>query len=163
MSYQIQGLSPEPFLPLYGLSDAALLQRCAKRYTADTKPGFPDRIELRDVEPGETVILVNHVHQGALTPYHASHAIFVREGAEFARVFRNEIPEVLRSRAISLRAFDAEHWMIDAELVAGTDLEASITNLLANPQTQYLQAHFAQRGCYAARITRGSEATEARS
>jgi hypothetical protein len=155
MNFQIQGLSPEPFLPLYGLSDVALMQRNARRYTADAKPGFPDRVELRDVELGETVILVNHVHQGALTPYQASHAIFVREGAEIALVLRNEIPEVLRSRAISLRAFNAEHWMIDADLTAGVDLEAPIERLLGNPQTQYLQAHFAKRGCYAARITRG--------
>jgi hypothetical protein len=155
MHFQIQGLSPEPFFPLYGLSEAALAQRLAKRCIADAKPGFPDRIELRDVEPGETVILVNHIHQGALTPYQASHAIFVREGAESTCVLRDEIPEVLHSRTISLRAFNAEHWMIDAVLAEGAHLEAPIARLLANPETQYLQAHFAQRGCYAARISRG--------
>ena len=42
--------------------------------------GFPDRIELRDAEPGERLILVNYVHQPADTPYRASHAVFVLEG-----------------------------------------------------------------------------------
>ena len=154
MNFQIQGLSPEPFLPLYGLSDERLEQQHARRYIANAKPGFPDRIELRDVEPGEAVILVNFVHQAARTPYQASHAIFVREGAERAQVFSNEIPELMRTRPISLRAFSAEHWMLDADLASGAALESLIQRLLYDPQTAYLQAHFAKRGCYAARITR---------
>ena len=154
MNFQIQGLSPEPFIPLYGLSDERLEQQNARRYIANAKPGFPDRIELRDVEPGEAVILVNFVHQAARTPYQASHAIFVREGAERAQVFSNEIPQVMRIRPISLRAFSAEHWMLDAELASGVALEALIQRLLSDPQTDYLQAHFAKRGCYAARIIR---------
>ena len=82
MDFRIQGLSPEPFLPLYGLSDEELANRSAKRYIASVKPGFPDRIEMRDAEHGEHLILVNYVHQPADTPYRASHAVFVLEGAE---------------------------------------------------------------------------------
>ena len=52
MDYRIQGLSPEPFLSLYGLSDEELASRSAKRYIANAKSGFPDRIEMRDAEPG---------------------------------------------------------------------------------------------------------------
>ena len=59
MDFRIQGLSPEPFLPLYGLSDEELANRSAKRYVASAKSGFPDRIEMRDAEPGERLILVN--------------------------------------------------------------------------------------------------------
>jgi hypothetical protein len=61
MDYRIQGLSPTPFMPLYGLSDDELAGRNAKRYIADSKPGFPDRVEMRDAEPGERLILVNYV------------------------------------------------------------------------------------------------------
>jgi hypothetical protein len=41
----------------------------------------PDRIELRLARPGESVLLVNHEHQAADTPYRSRHAIFVREHA----------------------------------------------------------------------------------
>ena len=154
MSFRITGLSDAPFRALYGLSDGELAARGARRYVADAKPGFPDRIELRDAEPGEKVLLVNHLHQPADTPYRASHAVFVIEGAA-ARYDRvGEIPDVLRSRAISLRAFDAGHMMVDADLVDGQVIEGAIQRLLGNPDVAYLQAHYARRGCYAARIDR---------
>jgi hypothetical protein len=154
MDYQILGLSPEPFLELYGLSDEALAQRQAKRYRADARPGFPDRIEVRDVNPGDDVLLVNYVHQAGSTPYRASHAIFVREGAERAAVFLNEVPEALQVRPLSARAFDAGHWMLDADLCEGRDLDVLVRRLLARDIVAYIQVHFAKHGCYAARVER---------
>jgi hypothetical protein len=44
--------------------------------------------------------------------------------------------------------------MIDADLAAGGDLKAPIERLLANPAAAYIHAHYAKRGCYAARIDR---------
>jgi uncharacterized protein DUF1203 len=44
--------------------------------------------------------------------------------------------------------------MVGAELCEGRDLAAGIQRLLADSQAAYLQAHFALRGCYAARIER---------
>ena len=75
MDYRITGLSADTFRPLFGLPDEELARRGAKRYVANIKPGFPDRVELRDAEPGETLILVNHVHLAEDTPYRASHAV----------------------------------------------------------------------------------------
>ena len=155
MRFRITGLPAEPFQHLFGLSDADLAAHGASRYVADAKPGFPDRIEVRDAEPGESVLLVNHVHQDADTPYRASHAVFVREGATLPFDRIDEIPEALRSRILSLRAFDAAHMMIDADLVEGDALEGGIDRLLANPEVAYVHAHYAKRGCYAARIERG--------
>ena len=154
MSFRITGLSPDPFRHLFGLTDDELAKHGAKRYVADTKPGYPDRVELRDAEPGETVILLNYVHQPANTAYHASHAIFVREGAEAAYDRTNEIPDVMRTRKISLRAFDANHLMVDAELGDGSEIKEIIGRLFADPGIAYIQAHYATRGCYAARIER---------
>ncbi|MFO1402643.1 MAG: DUF1203 domain-containing protein [Steroidobacteraceae bacterium] len=65
-----------------------------------------------------------------------------------------EIPAPLRCRPISLRAFDAGHEMVDADLVDGSALEGLVTRFLARPEVAYLQAHYAKRGCYAARIER---------
>ena len=154
MSFRITGLPPDQFRHLFGLSDAELAQHGAKRYVADTRPGYPDRIEMRDAEPGETVILLNYVHQPADTAYRASHAIFVREGADTAYDRTNEIPEALRLRQISLRAFNVDHMMVDADLVNGDTIEGAIEHLFADPHVAYIQAHYAKRGCYAARIDR---------
>ena len=79
MSFQITGLDAAPFRRFYGLSDEELQSFGVKRFIADEKPGFPDRIELRDVEQGEAVLLLNYLHQPAETPYKASHAILDRK------------------------------------------------------------------------------------
>jgi hypothetical protein len=154
MDFRIQGLSPEPFTPLYGLSDDELANRNAKRYVAHTTPGFPDRIELRDAEPGERLILVNYVHQPAATPYQASHAIFVLEGADKSYDSVNQVPDVLRRRLLSIRAFDSAQWLIAADVCDGRALETTVQTLLARPEVAYLHAHYAKPGCYAARIER---------
>ena len=154
MTFRITGLDPEPFRRFYGLSDEALAAQRVLRIVADCRPGFPERVELRDASPGETLLLANHVHQPADNPYRASHAVFVREGAEAAYDRAGEIPEVLRIRPLSLRAFDASDMLIDAELVDGRDVESAVLRLLGDSRVAYLHAHYARHGCYAARITR---------
>jgi hypothetical protein len=44
--------------------------------------------------------------------------------------------------------------MVDADLAAGAVLAPVIERFLANPAVEYLHAHYAKRGCYAARIER---------
>jgi hypothetical protein len=152
MSFQITGLDAAPFRRFYGLSDEELQSLGVKRFIADEKPGFPDRIELRDAEQGEALLLLNYLHQPAETPYKASHAIFVREWAQTQYRTVNETPEVLWIRPISLRAFDVSGDMVDADLTGGGDLKPAIERLFANPEAAYIHAHYAKRGCYAARI-----------
>jgi hypothetical protein len=159
MNFRISGHPVEPFLPLFALSDGDPAARGARRFVADARPGYPDRIELRDAAPGEAVILVNYEHQSADTPYRSRHAIFVLEGAGAPYDRVGEIPEVLRPRQISLRAFDKSHMMVDAELCDGGDLESSIERLFAIPEASYLHAHYAKRGCYAALIERAWESS----
>jgi hypothetical protein len=154
MSFRISGLDPAPFRHLFGLPDEALAREGAERYRVDASPGFPDRIEVRDLEVGERAILLNYVHQPADTPYRASHAIFIREGAKQAYAAIDTIPEVIHRRPISLRAFTENGAMIDADLVDGREIEPLIERLFANPDAAYLHAHYAKRGCYAARIDR---------
>lgn len=154
MSFRVQGLDPDQFAHLYGLSDEALAAAGAKRYAVDAAPGFPDRVEVRDLDVGETCILVNYEHLPVNTPYRSRHAIFVREGASEALDVVDTVPDVMRRRAISLRAFDVEGDMLHAELSDGEQLVPVIERFLADPKVDYLHAHYATRGCYAARITR---------
>lgn len=154
MSFRITGLNPAPFRHLYGMSDADLSALNVRCHTANRLPGFPDRVELRDAEPGETVLLLNYTHQPEQTPYRSSYAIFVREGAEERYDEIDIIPGSLGVRLIALRAFDAQHDMTAAEIVEGAQLKSLIEQFFDRPETVYLHAHYARRGCYAARIDR---------
>ncbi|MBB4065342.1 DUF1203 domain-containing protein [Gellertiella hungarica] len=154
MSFKIRGLSPQTFSSLFRLSDQELLQQGAHRLVVDAKPGFPDRIALRDCDLGETVLLVNFTHQPANTPYRSSHAIFVREGEDHPFEAIDTVPEVMRSRLLSLRAFSREHMILDAGVVNGDTVEHLIEEFLARPDTDYIHIHFANRGCYLARVDR---------
>ena len=156
MTFRIRGLDSAPFRHLYGLSDAGLAVHGARRVMVDSWPGYPERIEMRDLAPGETAILVNYTHQPADTPYRSSHAVFVREGATDAYEAVGEVPEVIRRRTISLRAFDAAGNIVEADLVEGVAIEPMIDRFLANAQVAYLHAHYAKYGCYAALIERFS-------
>lgn len=154
MPFRVSGLSPEPFMPLFGLPDEELARRGVKRYVVDRRPGFPDRIEMRDAEIGETVLLLNHTCQPADTPYRATHAIFVREGATETYDQIGQVPQAMRGRLLSLRGYDAGGMMVDADIVEGDEIERVIARLFANPDLSYIHVHNAKRGCYSGRIDR---------
>lgn len=154
MTFRISGLAVDPFRHLIGLPDDLLKQQGVIRYAVDRHPGYPDRISLDDARVGQTVLLINFEHQPASTPYRARHAIFISEQASQPFDAVDEVPPSLRSRMLSLRAFDTDHMMIEAELIAGQEIERALERLLGRPAVSYVQAHYAQRGCYAARVER---------
>jgi hypothetical protein len=153
MSFHITGLPAEAFTHLFSMSDAQLAEHGAVRRVADARPAYPCRISLTDAAAGDELILVNFEHQPAATPYRASHAIYVRKGEQtFDAV--DAIPDQLRRRLLSVRAFAADGMMVDADVVEGNALEGAIAKLLANERAAYLHLHFAKPGCYAARVDR---------
>lgn len=154
MSFTISGLPVEDFKPLFDLDEDALAARGIIRRVATAKPGFPCRIGLRDAELGETVLLLNHEHQSADTPYRSSYAIYVSQAAVETWSERDTIPSAMRGRPISLRAFSHEGMLAGAEVAMGDALEAAIERQLAVPGAAYLHAHNAAHGCFVARIDR---------
>jgi len=152
MSFQISGLGVAQFSHLFGKDSEALAKSGVERMIVDNKPGYPCRVSLQDADIGDTVLLLNYEHQPALSPYRSSHAIFVREWADQTRPGKNEVPEMLRHRLISVRAFDSCGMMVDADIVDGRQLEAMIDRMLAIASVSYLHLHNAKRGCYAARV-----------
>jgi len=153
MHFRIRGLDPAGFKPLFAMSDAQLGRLRARRVVSDSKPGFPCRVSLDDVLPGNDVVLVNFEHLAVDSPYRASHAIYV--GAASTRFDEVDVvPPALRSRLLSLRALDARGMMVDADIVEGASAESLIERLFASNEVEYLHAHFARRGCFAARIDR---------
>jgi len=153
MSFRISGLPAEPFAELFSLSDEALAERRAVRMVADSDSGFPCRISLTDAKRGQTLILVNYEHQPADSPYRSTYAIFVREGEEqYDRA--NDVPEQLRRRLLSVRGFDDQGMLLDADVTPGIELESLIDRLFDNRKIAYLHVHNARYGCYAARVDR---------
>ncbi|HYM86786.1 MAG TPA: DUF1203 domain-containing protein, partial [Pseudoxanthomonas sp.] len=108
-----------------------------------------------DAQVGESVLLLSWQHFDVDTPYRAGGPIFVRETVREHTRIRNGVPEQQRSRLLSVRAYDAEGWMLDAEVVEGTLLEALIARFFGNTRIAYLHVHNARRGCYACRVDRG--------
>jgi hypothetical protein len=154
MHFRISGLPLAPFAPLFGLSDAELAEKDIVRHTATANHGFPCRVSLRDAESGERLLLLNYEHLPAASPYRASHAIYVRERATEAQLEIDEIPEVLASRLLSLRAYDTQGMMRHADVVPGREVRPLITEMLNDPSVEYIHVHNAKPGCYAARIDR---------
>jgi hypothetical protein len=151
--FRISGLPAEPFHHLFTLSDAELAAHGAVRRIADAKPGYPCRISLTDAEPGEEVILTHFEHHAVASPFRASHALYIRRG-ETTYEATDQVPEQLRLRLLSVRGFDRDGMLVDADVVDGRELEAVIARLFGDSRTSYLHVHFARPGCYAARVDR---------
>jgi hypothetical protein len=153
MTYRISGIDPQPYQPLFGLSDHELADRGVVRMTV-TSPTFPCRVSLTDREIGEKVLLLNHVSHDVANPYRASHAIFVTEGASEPAEFIDEVPPVFEKRILSLRGFDDKGMMADAILTQPGEADEGIRRLFANPEIVTIHAHNATRGCFSAKIER---------
>ena len=151
MTYKITGLDPANYAHLTQLTDAQLADQNIVRMAADNYPGYPCRVTLDDAQPGETLLLLNHIshHDG---PYHASHAIFVTEGVGEAAHYVDQVPPALDRRLLSLRAFERGGMMADAAIVQPGEADWAIRRLLDNPAVDHIDAHNATRGCFAARI-----------
>lgn len=154
MAYRITGLPAAPFAPLFGLSDKDLKALGAERVIADAPNSYPDRITMRDAQVGDSLLLLNHQHQPANSPYQSSHAIFVLEGATQTYTATNEIPEVMAHRLLSLRGFNAADKIEDGRVVPGAEADAAIRDMLTNEKIHYIHAHNAGHGCYSGLITR---------
>lgn len=154
MAFRIVGLDPGEFRSLFSLSDEELADRNITRVVANEKPGFPCRVTLRDAEPGESLLLLNYEHQPAASPYRSSHAIFVIENAQKRFDEVDRVPEVMKVRLLSVRAFDAKGNIVDADVMEGGELEAAIPRFFQNERTEYLHVHYAKRGCFSARVDR---------
>ncbi|MEL7215231.1 MAG: DUF1203 domain-containing protein [Pseudomonadota bacterium] len=150
MDFQLKALPAEPFAPLFALTEEELAARHIVAETVTETPGTPCRVSLADAEIGERVILCNYEHQQGASPYRASHAIYVREGAAQAHLGLNEVPEVIQQRLISLRFFDARHMMVEADVVDGTEVRAALSSGFARSGAAYAHLHYAKPGCFAA-------------
>lgn len=152
--FRISALDAADFAPLHRLSDADLAARGIRRVVADERPGFPCRVSLEDAEVGETLLLLHHLHHDVPGPYRASGPIYVRERAATATPAPGEVPDSVRRRLLSFRAYDVAGMLRDAEVAEGGELESVVARLFADPAVRYVHAHNARPGCYSCRIER---------
>lgn len=156
-SFQIVGLPFDPFEPLFAMAPGELAARGIRRVTADAKPGFPCRVGLVEAEPGEELLLLPFEHQPARSPYRASGPIYVRAGAHRRILEVGDVPESVRLRQISLRAYDRDDMMVAADVVAGETVAAEIERLFTDARVRYIHLHNAQRGCFSCLARRAPE------
>lgn len=151
MTYHIHALPLSPFQSWFALSDSELELRGARRMVATEPNSSPCRVSLKDAEPGECLILLNHRHLDApLSPYHSNGPIFVREAAEDTLLAADTLPAMLTRRLLSMRAYDTNWMMIKADVTEGADLDTNLRDWFANPDVTQIHLHTARRGCFMA-------------
>jgi hypothetical protein len=153
-NFQLQALDPAPFQALFELDDAALRERGIRRQLVDKCPGVPCRISLEDAALGEEVLLLPYEHQAVDSPYRASGPIFVRREVARAQPAPGEVPDYVRQRLISLRAYDADHLMQAADVVPGEEVAAQLQRLFDDPGIVYVHLHNARPGCFSCLVRR---------
>ena len=154
MTYMIEGLSPEPFVPLFALSDMALAERRARTVIADNATGYPCRVSLRDADEGERLLLVHHMNHAVETPYRNGFAIFVREAATKPARFVDEIPPSFEHRPLGLRGYTLGGDLHAARLALPGQADETLCIMFEDPKLAYIDAHNAAHGCFAARVLR---------
>jgi hypothetical protein len=116
-------------------------------------PGTPCRVCLRDADVGERVLLFSHAPLAQAGPYRAVGPVYVH--AEPCQPYAGgAVPEMLRRRLLSLRAFDRRGRMVASDVVEGTALESLAERLLGDEDVRTIHVHLARPGCFACAIDR---------
>lgn len=153
----VEGLDPAPFAPLFALGDEELAKRGIRRVIVSENPGisYPCRVSLDYPEAGEELLLLNFRHLDVPgSPYRAEGPVFVRRNAR--RYARSGIyPPIAMQRMMSLRAYDAEGMMLEAEVEEKDGLKVQIAEWFARPEIVHVDIHSMRRGCFFCRIERG--------
>jgi Protein of unknown function (DUF1203) len=150
--FVIHGLYPGPFAHYFAMSTDELAAVSARRLVADG-PGYPCRVSLVDAVVGDELVLCTYQHHDVASPYRAAGPIFVRRAALRA-THVDEVPPVLATRLLSIRAYSADGDLALADVMPGSELAPAITRLFADPRVAYLHVHNARPGCFAVRVDR---------
>jgi hypothetical protein len=118
---------------------------------------YPVRCCLSDAHDATGVVLTSVMPFRGESPYAARSPVYVH--AERCAGHAEEpgaVPEMLRGRLLSVRAYDGSHMLTGTEVLQGTDLEPAIDRLLGRDPGAYIHVHFAGPGCFACRIDRAA-------
>lgn len=141
-------------VPMSAEDADALRSEGGKVYVADEAPGYPCRQCLRDADIGEELILVSYDPFDTTSPYRSASPVFLHRAPCGPAESGAQLPLQLTRRQLAVRSFDAGAMMIDAAVIDGEALDATIQRLFADEHSERLHIHNAARGCYAAAVTR---------
>ncbi len=134
------------------LPDPSTLPDGAVRFVvADQDDAYPCRRCLRDARIGEALWLLSYDPFLGTSPYRQPGPIYVHQRACTPDRL-DAVPGQQQRRQLGVRAFDAEHLMLTARVIPGTELARTARELLAVDQVAYLHVHNAGPGCFAVRI-----------
>lgn len=126
-----------------------------RRMTADHLS--PCRVCLRDAAAGEAVLLGSYHLPRPRGIYWTPSPIFVHAApcTEFAAA--DTIPEIVRNRLVSVRAYDREDQCLYdlGHAGDGDGIDAPLARALADPRTEFVNIHTAKPGCLLCRVERG--------
>src|SRR5947208_2076547 len=115
----------------------------------------PCRSCLTVFVPGEGRILCSYAPNQYDHPYNEVGPIYIHERQCQSYTEHELFPPELRTRSpLTLRCYDEDGMMIDAELVGDREVEEVIRRLFKKPEVRYLHVRTASLGCYIARIER---------
>lgn len=153
-SFRLVGLAAENFEPFFAMSDAELAALGARRVIADAPTGFPCRVSLEDAAAGDELLLLPFEHLSTGSPYRASGPVFVRKGSRRAVLPAGEIPPYVTRRVMSVRAYDADDLMVDADVCEGANVRQVLERFVADEAVAFIHLHNAKRGCFSCRVER---------
>ena len=165
-SFRLSGLAPEPFAPLFRLSDRQLAARGIRRIIASAPLGYPCRVSLEDAAVGDELLLLSFEHlpgssslatSSAVSPYRAAGPIFVARGRSRGVAAVDEVPPYVARRLISLRAYDAHDTMVDASVCDGIDVGRRLSTVFDDAAVAFVHLHNAGRGCFSCRADRAAQ------
>lgn len=155
-AFFLSGLAAEPFQHYFAQSSEALRSQDIQRVTATASHGFPCRISLSDAEIGEELLLLSFEHHGVDSPYRSSGPIYIRKGVAQAVLPAGVIPPYIRPRQISLRAYDAAHMMVHADVAGGMEVAHALEAMFEDASVSYVHLHNAKPGCFACLASRAT-------
>ena len=119
-------------------------------------PGAPCRHCLRDAAPGEDVLLGSYDLPGPRGIYWTPSPIFLhaRDCPRFDAP--NVIPDIVRSRLVSVRAYDADGMCLYdlGHAGDGAEIDAPLARAIGDGRTAFVNIHTAKPGCLLCQVER---------
>lgn len=123
----------------------------------DAQGTHPCRHCLREASGEKGMLLLSHRASQPKSVYGHPTAIFLcaHDCARFEEP--DTVPEIVRNRHVSLRAFTADGMMLYSanELAEGADHEAAIRRIFDREEVAFINAHTAKAGCLLCHVARG--------
>jgi hypothetical protein len=118
--------------------------------------GYPCRHCLRETRTGQKVLLGSYHLLRPRGIYWTPSPVFVHSASCIRYDRDNEIPEIVRNRLVSVRAYGADDMVIYGlgDVGDGREVDGIVERCLSESRTAYVNVHTARPGCLLCTIER---------